>query len=260
MKNTTGLTCCGEERKEQLKELCAGLGITMHHYELLNLALTHTSFAHETPHYPHNEHNERLEFLGDSVLGLIVSTYMFEHFPHFDEGRMTKLRAQVVCEASLYQCAKRIGLGDYLRMGNGELSSGGNKRPSILADAFEAVLYHDRVDVSAWGKLYHRSIFDSLRFPRSRLYEDTFVFGDVLNSTPSYIFGGSPQYHYVQRESSIVNRGFSENTLQFMDSVQRLTETALRSFPDLDAACLRRTAHAHLSVLRYMQHLFLHMG
>ena len=140
MKNTTGLTCCGEERKEQLKELCAGLGITMHHYELLNLALTHTSFAHETPHYPHNEHNERLEFLGDSVLGLIVSTYMFEHFPHFDEGRMTKLRAQVVCEASLYQCAKRIGLGDYLRMGNGELSSGGNKRPSILADAFEAVL------------------------------------------------------------------------------------------------------------------------
>ena len=139
MKNTTGLTCCGEERKEQLKELCAGLGITMHHYELLNLALTHTSFAHETPHYPHNEHNERLEFLGDSVLGLIVSTYMFEHFPHFDEGRMTKLRAQVVCEASLYQCAKRIGLGDYLRMGNGELSSGGNKRPSILADAEEEI-------------------------------------------------------------------------------------------------------------------------
>ena len=140
MKNSTGLTCCGEERKEQLKELCAGLGITMHRYELLNLALTHTSFAHETLDYPHNEHNERLEFLGDSVLGLIVSTYMFEHFPHFDEGRMTKLRAQVVCEASLYQCAKRIGLGDYLRMGNGELSSGGNKRPSILADAFEAVL------------------------------------------------------------------------------------------------------------------------
>ena len=140
MKNSAELTRCSEERKEQLKELCAGLGITMHHYELLNLALTHTSLAHETPHYPHNEHNERLEFLGDAVLGLIVSTYMFEHFPHFDEGRMTKLRAQVVCEASLYQCAKRIRLGDYLRMGNGELSSGGNKRPSILADAFEAVL------------------------------------------------------------------------------------------------------------------------
>lgn len=121
-------------------------------------------------------------------------------------------------------------------------------------NAYEAVLYHDRVDVSAWGKLYHRSVFDSLRFPKGRLYEDTFVFGDVLKAALTYVYGGRPQYHYVQRKSSIVNRGFSEKTLQFMDSVQRLTETALRSFPDLDAACLRRTAHAHLSVLRYMQH------
>jgi ribonuclease-3 len=136
----TGPPRISEERRAELQELCSNLGITMQRYELLNLALTHTSFAHETLHYPHNEHNERLEFLGDSVLGLIVSTYMFEHYPHFDEGRMTKLRAQVVCEASLFQCAKRIGLGNYLRMGNGELSSGGNRRPSILADAFEAVL------------------------------------------------------------------------------------------------------------------------
>ena len=140
MKAFTGPPRISEERKVKLQELCSNLGITMCQYELLNLALTHTSFAHETLHYPHNEHNERLEFLGDSVLSLIVSTYMFEHYPHFDEGRMTKLRAQVVCEASLYQCAKRIGLGNYLRMGNGELSSGGNRRPSILADAFEAVL------------------------------------------------------------------------------------------------------------------------
>jgi len=140
MKAFTGPPRISEERRAELQELCSNLGITMCQYELLNLALTHTSFAHETLHYPHNEHNERLEFLGDSVLSLIVSTYMFEHYPHFDEGRMTKLRAQVVCEASLYQCAKRIGLGNYLRMGNGELSSGGNRRPSILADAFEAVL------------------------------------------------------------------------------------------------------------------------
>ena len=140
MKAFTGPPRISEERREELQELCSNLGITMCQYELLNLALTHTSFAHETLHYPHNEHNERLEFLGDSVLSLIVSTYIFEHYPHFDEGRMTKLRAQVVCEASLYQCAKRIGLGNYLRMGNGELSSGGNRRPSILADAFEAVL------------------------------------------------------------------------------------------------------------------------
>ena len=100
LRNFAGLPCISEERRAKLQELCSNLGITMQQYELLNLALTHTSFAHETHHYPHNEHNERLEFLGDSVLGLIVSTYMYEHFPHFDEGRMTKLRAQVVCEAS----------------------------------------------------------------------------------------------------------------------------------------------------------------
>lgn len=140
MKNMSGLTICGRERMAQLQEFCEELGITMQRYELLNLALTHTSFAHETMHYPHNEHNERLEFLGDSVLSLIVSTYMYQHFPSFDEGKMTKLRAQVVCEASLYQCAKKMRIGDYLRMGHGELVSGGNMRPSILADAFEAVL------------------------------------------------------------------------------------------------------------------------
>lgn len=138
MKNVTNL--CNDERKAKLKEFCASLGITMHRYELLNLALTHTSYAHETVHYPHNEHNERLEFLGDSVLSLIVSTYLYQNFPSFDEGKMTKLRAQIVCETSLYQCAKRMNLGKYLRMGNGERASGGTMRPSILADAFEAVL------------------------------------------------------------------------------------------------------------------------
>ena len=125
--------------QERLAVLEERIGYTFQDKILLRTALTHSSYAHERK-INKIECNERLEFLGDSVLGLIVSTYMFENFPHFDEGRMTKLRAQVVCEASLYQCAKRIGLGDYLRMGNGELSSGGNKRPSILADAFEAVL------------------------------------------------------------------------------------------------------------------------
>ncbi len=131
---------CDKEREAELKELCDSLGITMQNYELLNLALTHISYAHETKGYPRNEHNERLEFLGDSVLSLIVSTYMFNKFTTFDEGRLTKLRAQVVCETSLYRCARRMNLGKYLRMGKGELISGGNARPSILADAFEAVL------------------------------------------------------------------------------------------------------------------------
>ena len=125
--------------EDKLQKLQDTIGYRFTDPKKLKQALSHSSFVNEHRRTDLKD-NERLEFLGDSVLGLIVSTYMFEHFPHFDEGRMTKLRAQVVCEASLYQCAKRIGLGDYLRMGNGELSSGGNKRPSILADAFEAVL------------------------------------------------------------------------------------------------------------------------
>lgn len=123
-----------------------------------------------------------------------------------------------------------------------------------VRDAFEAVLYHDRVDVSAWGKLYHRSVFDTLRFPKGRLYEDTYIFGDVLKATPSFVYGGQPQYHYIQRESSIVNGGFSEKNLQFIDAVERLTDTALGLYPDISEACLRRLTHARLSVLRYMEH------
>ena len=120
-------------------------------------------------------------------------------------------------------------------------------------DAFEAVLYHDRVDVSAWGKLYHRSVFNTLRFPKGKLYEDTYIFGDILLSTDTYVYDGHPEYHYVQRKDSIVNKGLSETTVQFVSSVERLTEAALGAYPDLEAACLRRLTHARLSVLRYME-------
>lgn len=121
-----------------------------------------------------------------------------------------------------------------------------------VRDAFESVLYHDRVDVSVWGKLYWRSVFDTLRFPKGMLYEDTYLFGDILLETPVYVYGGQPQYHYVQRKNSIVNQGLSEYTIQFVDAAERLTDAARRSFPDLEAACLRRLTHARLSVLRYM--------
>ena len=128
------------KRRDQLEQFCQRLGIHMDHLELLDRGLTHTSFAHETPKVPHNSHNERLEFLGDSVLSLVVSTYLFEKYRKFDEGRMTKLRAQLVCESSLYKCAVELGFGEVLNLGHGEECTGGRERPSILADAFEAVL------------------------------------------------------------------------------------------------------------------------
>lgn len=129
-----------DKRKRQLQGFCDSLGIQMHDLELLDMALTHTSYAHEAKQNPKPQHNERIEFLGDSVLSVIVSTYMYQNFPDLAEGQLTKLRAHLVCEASLYEYAKKINLGAYLRLGKGEELSGGRERPSILADAFESVL------------------------------------------------------------------------------------------------------------------------
>ncbi|MEG0978702.1 MAG: ribonuclease III [Oscillospiraceae bacterium] len=104
---------------------------------LLN-ALTHSSYANEKQ--TKYECNERLEFLGDSVLGVITAEYFFKNFPDMPEGELTKLRAATVCENSLHSFAKQIDLGNYLMLGKGEINTGGNERPSILADAFEAVI------------------------------------------------------------------------------------------------------------------------
>lgn len=104
----------------------------------LNVALTHSSFANEKK--DHTKSNERLEFLGDSVLSIVVSDYIFKKLPNLPEGELTKLRASLVCEKSLCEFAKELGLGDYLKLSKGEAKSGGASRASILSDAFEAVI------------------------------------------------------------------------------------------------------------------------
>ncbi|NLK70297.1 MAG: ribonuclease III [Clostridiales bacterium] len=106
--------------------------------QLLTEALSHSSYANEKKKTRNS--NERLEFLGDSVLSVIVSQYLFEHFSHLPEGELTKIRASLVCEKSLYNFAQQIRLGDFLLLGKGEEHTGGRERPSILADAFEAVI------------------------------------------------------------------------------------------------------------------------
>ena len=106
--------------------------------QLLKNALTHSSYANET----HNSHssNERLEFLGDSVLSIVVSKFLYETYPKMPEGQLTKLRASLVCEKALYTFSKELEIGDFLFLGKGEEQTGGRTRVSILADAFEAVL------------------------------------------------------------------------------------------------------------------------
>lgn len=105
---------------------------------LLGRALTHSSYANEA--HQNGGDNERLEFLGDSVLGFITADYLFSHHKNFPEGELTKLRAYAVCEKSLFSFAKEIELGKYLRLGKGEEHTGGRMRPSLLSDAFEAVI------------------------------------------------------------------------------------------------------------------------
>ena len=106
---------------------------------LLKVALTHSSFSNEN-RTAKIKYNERLEFLGDSALSLIVSRYIFENYPQLPEGKLTKIRASVVCEHSLWECAVNIELGKFIILGHGEEMTGGRTRMSILADAFEALI------------------------------------------------------------------------------------------------------------------------
>lgn len=113
------------------------IGYTFHDRSLLRLALTHSSACNEKT-AGHN--NERLEFLGDSVLGFITAEYLWNAHPELPEGQLTRRRASAVCEKALAGYARQFGLGKYLYMGRGEELTGGRNRASILADAFEALL------------------------------------------------------------------------------------------------------------------------
>ncbi|MBR5271741.1 MAG: ribonuclease III [Clostridia bacterium] len=119
-----------------LKEIENNIGYTFKEKSLLSNALTHSSYANEK----RIASNERLEFLGDSVLGVVISEYIYKRLNGINEGDLSKLRASIVCETSLFKAAKRIGLDEALRLGNGEEQTGGRKRPSIVSDAFEAVI------------------------------------------------------------------------------------------------------------------------
>lgn len=124
---------------ERLHELEQHLDYTFHDLRLLRAALYHSSYANE--HRAQSvSSNERLEFLGDAVLGFVSADYLYGKHPGLPEGELTRIRAALVCEDSLHEVAQRLHLGDFLMLGKGEESGGGRHRPSILADAVEAVL------------------------------------------------------------------------------------------------------------------------
>ena len=126
-------------KEDKLTQLQDEIGYHFQNLSLLNNALTHSSYANER-HWKYERNNERLEFLGDAVLELVSSDYIFSNHKDMVEGKMTKLRASLVCEMSLASSAREIKLGEYLKLGHGEWVTGGGKRDSILSDAFEAVI------------------------------------------------------------------------------------------------------------------------
>ena len=122
-----------------IKELEKAIGHTFRDISLLENALTHSSYANERWHNSLRS-NERLEFLGDSILGMTVAEYLYRNFPDRPEGELTRMRADMVCEKALAKVAARIELGGQMMLGNGEEQSGGRNRDSILADAVESVI------------------------------------------------------------------------------------------------------------------------
>ena len=129
----------GEKEMSDLKELQERIGYQFREERLLRQALTHSSYANEK-HMKKLSDNERLEFLGDAVLEVTSSEFLYRNHPTLPEGDLTKFRASLVCEPTLAFCTKEMKLGDYLYLGKGEEQTGGRERKSILSDALEAVI------------------------------------------------------------------------------------------------------------------------
>lgn len=152
-----------------LSEFEKKLGYCFRDKELLKKALTHSSYANE-----HRKEgigsNERLEFLGDAILGLVVAEYLYRAHPDKPEGELTKLRAELVCEKSLAEVAQQLELGKVLILGHGESHGGGSHRPSMLADAVEAVLAASYLD---GGMEVPKGIIERLILPREQKHSGT---------------------------------------------------------------------------------------
>jgi len=151
-----------EERLAALHDFEQNLSWRFQDISLLNNALTHRSFVNENPALKCSD-NERLEFLGDAVLGLCISDALMERFPDYAEGQLSKLRASLVNEQHLAELARKVRIGDYLLLGKGEETSGGREKNSLLADTFEAVIAAIYLDCGfARAMVFVRSLFAPL--------------------------------------------------------------------------------------------------
>ena len=130
-------------------------------------------------------------------------------------------------------------------------SSSKNACVFTLHQAYQNILYDRPPDVSAWGKLYHKSLFEGLEYPVGKLYEDTSLFALVLAKSEKIAYTYAPLYNYFMRDNSITRSGYNTSKLDYLEAVDRLTKTIALHFPDLEKGCIRRKTHALLSVRRY---------
>ena len=155
-----------------LTKLEQGLGYTFRNKALLENALTHSSYANENRER-HLPDNERLEFLGDSILGFVVAEYLYRNFPDKPEGELTRIRADLVCERNLAEAAATVELGSYLLLGHGEEQGGGRKRDSIVSDAMESVIAASFMDggFAAAKEIIDRLILSNIPKGRPRNFD-----------------------------------------------------------------------------------------
>ena len=152
-----------------IKDLETAIGYQFHNISLLQNALTHSSYANERWHNSLLS-NERLEFLGDSILGMLVAEYLYRNFPDRPEGDLTRMRADMVCEKTLAKVADTIHLGDHLLLGHGEEQGGGRTRDSILADAVESVIAASFLDGGMPAALGFIQRFILVQVPVTKLH------------------------------------------------------------------------------------------
>ena len=180
------------------------LGYTFSNRELLSEALNHSSYA--------NEHrgagissNERLEFLGDSVLGFVTAEFLFKTYPRLPEGDLTRMRAALVCEQSLYEVARMLELGQYLKLGKGEEAGGGRERQSILADAVEAVFAAVYLD---GGMEQIRELIYRVLLSRAPAAEERKDYKTTLQEIVQRKVGQQLTYHMVEESGPDHNKTF----------------------------------------------------
>lgn len=174
---------------------------------LIKEAITHKSFAYENPKEA-PLFNERLEFLGDAVLSLIISEYIFKKYPAFTESQLSKLRAYAVRESTLAEAAERLNLGSYLRLGKGEECTGGRNKPSILANVFEAVI--GAVYIDGGLKKAHNFVLRNLKSKIKDIIEKDFIFDykSKLQEVAQAQFGVLPRYVIHSEEGPEHNKTF----------------------------------------------------